>query len=188
MRIVSIITKVSIIVFFVLLVSTAAILTAYIVVRSDYPDLPPPPPMTAGTQNATRPAYCAPIPHETLPIGLPTPTPNILTLPVPTPPHSQGVTPIPFSHIYDLSPQLPQRDKCEIIVFRCNGAFDQFWAAPDIDIHRAIALAEGDIILNSIPPASLMGHEPPPPPTDVLDKPAITTPRMASPYPPPALP
>jgi hypothetical protein len=51
------------------------------------------------------------------------------------------------------------------IVFRCNGTFDKYWIGPEINFNEYLRLEPGDVILVSGPPASLMGHRPPKPPT-----------------------
>jgi hypothetical protein len=109
----------------------------------------------------TRPAYCVPIPREAQMNGTPTPTPNRYSTPKPN--FSPTVTPIPFAHIYDLSPELPLSEKSKTEIFRCNGMFDLYLAGPNVDVHQAIGLEDGDIILYSAPPASIMGIEPPEP-------------------------
>jgi hypothetical protein len=110
-----------------------------------------------------------------------TPTPDRLTSPIPN--SRPTVTPRVYANFIDLSPELPPQDKSEIVVFRCNGNFDLFLAGPQIDINQSINLEPGDLVISSIPPAFLMGHQPPEPP----DWPTIT-PATSMPYPPPITP
>jgi hypothetical protein len=132
----------------------------------------------------TRPAYCVPLPREAQMIGTPAPTPNRFSTSIPY--FRPTVTPIPFAHTYDLSPELPLSEKSEIVIFRCIGAFDLYLVGPNVDIDQALEIEDGDIILGSSPPASLMGHEPPEPtgslPTQI---PPASTP-TSFPYPPPS--
>jgi hypothetical protein len=94
-----------------------------------------------------------------------------------------SVTPRVYANIVDLSPEIPLQDKWETVVFRCDGTFDKFLAGPGIDVDQFLNLEPGDVVINTIAPASLMGHEPPEPP----DWPTIT-PATSIPYPPPITP
>lgn len=129
---------------------------------------PPLLPTILRSPSATRPAYCVPLPPTAQPIGTPTPTPSRLSsaLPItsPMPDLVQAVNPRAHANIFDLSPELPLRDKSEIIVFRCNGTFDQYWAGPEVDVDSFLNLEPGDVVYSSAAPASMMGHRPPPPP------------------------
>jgi hypothetical protein len=131
----------------------------------------------------TRPAYCVPIPREPTSDIPPTATPaRFSTQAVQDQP---TLTPIPFTHVIDLSPELPLEDKSELVVFRCDGTFDLYWGGPEINMDLAVNLGPGDVILSSSSPASLMGHHPPPPPgPETITPPTITTATMA-PYSPP---
>jgi len=141
------------------------------------------------TPSPTRPSYCVPIPRAVQPIGSPTPTPNLFPLAsvmpktLPMPELAPSVTPRVYTNIFDLSPEIPLRDKWETVVFRCHGTFDKFLGGPGIDVDQFLNLMPGDVIINSIPPASLMGHKPPTPP----GWPNIT-PATSMPYPPPITP
>ncbi len=147
---------------------------------------PSPLPTVIRSPFPTRPTYCVPLPQEAQMIGTPTPTPNRFS--TSTPYFRPTVTPIPFAQTYDLSPELPLSEKSEIVIFRCNGAFDLYLAGPNVDIDQAIELEDGDIILGSSPPASLMGHEPPEPTGSVPTQiPPASTP-TSFPYPPPSTP
>jgi len=143
-------------------------------------------PTVIRSPSPTRPANCVPIPYEVQISGTLTPTPNRFSTSLPH--SSPSVTPRSYAHTYDLSPELPISEKSQIEVFRCNGMFDLYLAGPNVDVYQAIKLEDGDIILGSSPPASLIGHEPPEPqgsePTYMPPTPILTS----SPYPPPATP
>jgi hypothetical protein len=134
----------------------------------------------------TRPAYCVPIPRPAQISGTLTPTPDRLSTPIPH--FSPSVTPIPLANTYDLSPELPLSEKSEIVIFRCNGAFDLYLAGPNVEIDQAIELEVGDIVYSSGPPASLMGHEPPEPTGSVLTQIPLASTPTSFPYPPPPTP
>lgn len=147
---------------------------------------PSPLPTMVRSPSPTRPAYCVPIPRPAQISGTLTPTPDRLSTPIPH--FSPSVTPRPFAHIYDLSPELPLSEKSKVQVFRCNGTFDLYLAGPNVDVLHVIELEDGDIIINTSPPASLMGHEPPEPPGSVPTQiPPVST-STSFPYPPPPTP
>jgi hypothetical protein len=66
-----------------------------------------------------------------------------------------------YAYIIDLSPELQLTDKSELVVFRCSGVFFLYYAGLEVDALQAIDLEPGNLIVNSIPPASRMGHPPP---------------------------
>jgi len=159
-----------------------------VVVASNRINQGEPSPLPTGIRSPfpTRPAYCVPIPREAQMSGTPTPTPNRYATPKPN--FSPSVTPIPFAHIYDLNPELPLSEKSKTEIFRCNGTFDLYLAGPNVDVDQAINLEDGDIIISSGPPTSLMGHEPPEPPGSVPTQiPPVST-STSFPYPPPPTP
>jgi len=88
------------------------------------------------------------------------------------PPIAPSVTPRVYANIVDLSPDVPLRDKVEIVFFRCDGTFDQFLAGPEIDFDPFLNLGPGDVVINIVPPASLMGIEPPEPADWVTNTPS----------------
>lgn len=104
---------------------------------------------------------CAPTPQLSIKeVGPNTPTPNpdaFGTIPEPGP----SVTPLPISKINDLAADLSEEDKIYVYVMRCNGSFELFLLSPNVKIAEAIPLQPGDVILDWIPPSSLMGHRPP---------------------------
>src|SRR5262249_29576950 len=70
---------------------------------------------------------------------------------------SPSVTPIPFSKVTDLAPDLPAKDKTQVIVYRCNGTYELYYIGY-VPVSEAVNLLPGDVIVNVISPASLMGH------------------------------
>ncbi len=77
------------------------------------------------------------------------------------------VTPIPFKVSIDLSKDIPLKDKSRIIVQTKDGEYKEILIAPDelvgLPENRArtlLGLSEGDRIINTIPPQSLMGNIP----------------------------
>lgn len=148
---------------------------------------PPQLPTFIRTPSPTRPSYCVPLPITIISSELPTPTLNPLTSPVlttsPIANPAPSVTPRVYSNIVDLNPEIPLMDKWETIVFRCNGTFDKYLYGSETDYPQFLNLRPGDVILNIIAPASLMGHEAPEPP----DWPTTTS-ATTFPYPPPATP
>jgi hypothetical protein len=145
---------------------------------------PPNIPTIIRSPSPTRPAYCVPLPGVPQPLGSPSATPDpfgaVISTTSPRLGLGPSVTPRVYAHTIDLSPGIPLRDKWEIIVFRCDGTFEQFLGGPEVNIFQFLDLQAGDVILNTIPPASLMGNEPPEPPDET------TTPSGTSiPYPPP---
>lgn len=133
----------------------------------------------------TRPFYCVPLPITIISTESPTPTLDPLTTPIPNPsPNPEpapSVTPRVYSNIVDLNPEIPIADKWVRIIFRCNGTFDKYLYGSETDVNQYLNLGPGDVILNTIAPASLMGHQVPEPP----DWPTTTS-AITSPYPPPA--
>jgi len=128
------------------------------------------------TPSPTRPWYCVPLPRETRQSGSPTSTPFPLTSAMTITPNkfqvAPTVTPRVYANVFDLSPEVPLRDKWEYMVFRCDGTFDQFLVGPEIDFDPFLELGPGDVIIDMIPPASLMGIEPPEPTDQVTNTPS----------------
>lgn len=139
---------------------------------------PPVLPTPRITPAPTRPAYCVPLPQEVEPGGSRTPTPDRFS--TPNSGMSPTVTPRVYANVFDFSPALSLEDKSQVTVYRCDGTFDLFIAGPEIDIIALLDLGPGDVVFGSLPPASLVGHEPPEPP----DWPT-TSPATAIPYPAP---
>jgi len=71
-----------------------------------------------------------------------------------------SVTPLPFSQVIDLVPQLSENDKAKVYVRRADGTYVVFLARFEMDIAE-LPLRTGDVVIQKIPPASLMGHQPP---------------------------
>jgi hypothetical protein len=69
------------------------------------PDGPPPLSTVLQSPSPTRPAHCVPIPRNPTPAGPPTATPDQFHTGEPA--VFRTVTPRPYAHIYDLSPELP---------------------------------------------------------------------------------
>jgi hypothetical protein len=131
---------------------------------------------------------CAPTPQLSIKeMGLNTPTPNpdeFGTIPKLAP----SVTPLPISKMTDLATDLPDKDKVYVYIMRCSGDFELFLLNPNVKITEAIPLQPGDVILDWIPPASLMGHRPPiitsqPSPTNLPDGTPYPLPGTQVPYP-----
>lgn len=77
------------------------------------------------------------------------------------------VTPIPFKVSIDLSKDIPLKDKSRIIVQTKDGDYKEILIAPDKlvglqenRVRTLLGLSEGDQIINTIPPQSLMGNMP----------------------------
>lgn len=128
------------------------------------------------TPSPTRPWYCVPLPREARQGGSPTSTPFPLTSAMTLTPNkflvAPTVTPRAYANVFDLSPEVPLRDKWEYVIFRCDGTFDQFFTGPEIDFDPFLELGPGDVLINMIPPASLMGIEPPEPTDQVTNTPS----------------
>lgn len=60
----------------------------------------------------------------------------------------------------DLSPSLPDRDKMTVLVYRCNGAWDEYRLDPAL-FPDAIPFSYGDILYSTDAPASIVGKSPP---------------------------
>lgn len=157
------------------------------------PDLPQLPTIQM-SPSVTRPSDCVPFPTDEKSTATLTPTPARSASAVPS--SRASVTPRVYANMIDLSPELPVEEKSQIIVFRCNGSFDHYFVGPNIDINSRIQLYPGDVIIQSIAPAMLMGHKPPEPtevppsnpPTTFPYPPAITitpTPTIPMTYPAP---
>ena len=111
-------------------------------------------------------------------MGLNTPTPKpdeFGTIPKLAP----SVTPLPLSKITDLATDLPEKDKVHVYVMRCSGSFELFLLNPNMKIAAVVPLQPGDVILDWIPPASLLGHRPP----AIISQPSQTNLPAGTPYP-----
>lgn len=125
---------------------------------------------------------CAPTPQPPVVTGPNTPTPNVYQFETEPAPAS-SVTPLPISKITDLAPGLADRDKVYVYIMRCEGTFELFLVAPNTILTQTIPLNPGDVILNWIPPSSLIGQ--PPPRVTATSTPTRTPTRTGQPYPPP---
>lgn len=169
------------IVFGVLIFTGTALAAAQKQYHSDRAQSTPPKfPTIIRSPSPTRPAYCVPLPRAAQLPGSPTSTAYPFASAIPTTSHMQGlapsVTPRGYAHIFDLSPEISLQDKWVIIVFRCDGTFEKFLGGPEIDIYQFLDLEDGDVILNTIPPASLMGNGPPEPPDETTTPPGTLIP------------
>lgn len=160
----------------------------------------------AGQQQkaTTSSTQCVPTPQSPIDTGTSTATPAPFEYGTPPLVEAPSVTPWPLSSITDLATDLPDEDKVYVYVFRCDGTFALFLVrpgGPNADISTAVPLQPGDVILDWIPPASLVGHYAPqitstllpPPPSTAAPYPAPRTPSETlpspspiPPYPPPA--
>ena len=100
---------------------------------------------------ATRPATCVPAP------AVSTPAPGTEGQ------VSPSATPFPIAHRYDLAPNLSQDLKSGVLVFRCNGSWDQYWLGPAQALDPQKDLKAGDVIFSVSPPASISATNPPEP-------------------------
>lgn len=141
---------------------------------------PPPLPKIEGTKMVgnQRPDYCVALPVQENDSFTPTTTPNKFA--ERNNKIDQTVTPVPYKNVIDLDPLDTDEDKYQITVFRCNGDFDLFLVGMDRDFDESFYLEEGDIIINSIPPLSLMGKQPPEPERITTNSP---TPKLITPVP-----
>jgi len=60
-------------------------------------------------------------------------------------------TPRPIAHTYDLSPDSRDIDKSIVLVFRCNGTYDQIIIGPGIKYPQDLHLGVGDTVIDSYP-------------------------------------
>lgn len=65
------------------------------------------------------------------------------------------VTPRPITHVIDLSPDSDALSKSVIIIYRCNGAYDQIIIGPGVKFPEDLHLGQGDTVINSYPLALL---------------------------------
>jgi hypothetical protein len=129
---------------------------------------------------STRLPWCAPLPKLPLYNGPRTPTPDIYQAQgTPLPYLSPSVTPIPYANIIDMDPQIPDRDKSYIVVYRCNGTFD-LYKTSDSNFNN-IPLNEGDVFYLTDVPLSLMEVHPYPTITAVNSLPTIVFTPLPSP-------
>lgn len=71
-----------------------------------------------------------------------------------------SVTPPPVSQVIDLVPQISENDKAKVYVRRANGTYVVFLTRFETEISQ-LPLGTGDMVIQKIPPPSLMGHQPP---------------------------
>lgn len=110
--------------------------------------------------------------------GQRTPTPQFSEFGTPPMILAPSVTPLPVSQVVDLVPQLAENDKAKVYVRRSDGTYVVFLTRFEMDI-KDLPLSHGDVVVQKIPPASLMGQQPP---RTSLPAPTPTVP----PYPAPA--
>ncbi len=119
----------------------------------------------------TRTLNCVPYPS--------TNKPNYTSTATPYPGQQKGSpnfitpTPRPIAHTFDLSPDSQEIDKRIILVFRCDGTYDQFIVGPGIKIPQDLHLGIGDTIFDSYP--VIMNIRPLPPPPTLTAIPTVTT-------------
>lgn len=116
------------------------------------------------TPSATRPPHCVSLNQGPVEEHSPTATPargKGKRVPV-----SATATPFPNQTVYDLSPDLKEREKAFVVVYRCEGTYESYWLGPEISLNEAIQLDEGDTILQVIQPAKLVGAKPTKEPKD----------------------
>ncbi|HVP20244.1 MAG TPA: hypothetical protein VMS73_00125 [Anaerolineaceae bacterium] len=102
-------------------------------------------------------------------------------------------TPRPIAHTYDLSPNSKDIDRAIVLVFRCDGTYDQFIIGSGIKYPQDLHLREGDTIIDM---SGIGLHPMPAPPfqtstaTPAVANKALTTPtpfnRTMAPYPYPS--
>jgi len=99
---------------------------------------------------------CVPTPQERHRLGLATITPDARWTATPGfPPVSFfDITPIPIAETIDLAPEMPQRDKAQVIVFQCDGRFVRYWVPGTLE-QRAVELGSGDVLFRIVPAESL---------------------------------
>ncbi len=82
----------------------------------------------------------------------------------------------PISQVIDLAGQLDEKDKAQIYVRRANGAIIVFLVSMETSITQ-LPLQAGDVVIQKVPPASLMGHE--------IHRPTVPATATKPPYPGP---
>lgn len=140
---------------------------------------------------------CVPPPTSPPDNGTRTPTPQPSEFGQRPPADVITPTPWPLSRTIDLAPDVPDRDKAFVYVWRCRGTRELFKVNPSEmkgDLASVLSMQTGDVILLYAPPASLMGHQIPPL-TAVPSSPTARIPTLAYPgsqaleppveYPPP---
>jgi hypothetical protein len=114
---------------------------------------------------STRPAGCVPLPSlKNVTSANLTATPTFTSIDssktiVAVPPKNIDAQP---ENTINLSPNLANQDEAQVRVFRCDGKIDVYFIDPNVDFNKLIVLKDGDTIISSVPPASMMGHIPPP--------------------------
>lgn len=111
-------------------------------------------------------------------LGQRTPTPQLSDFGTPPMILAPSVTPFPVSQVIDLVPQLSENDKARVYVRRSDGTYMVFLMRFEMDI-KDLPLSPGDVVVQKIPPPSLMGQQPP---RTTFPAPTPTVP----PYPAPA--
>lgn len=125
------------------------------------PFMPQDPAVQAGliSPTATRLPWCAPLPKEPDDEGPRTPTPDLSKAQVTLNPYLRpSVTPLPYTLVVDMDPQMPDRNKSFVVVYRCGGTIDLYKVVP-VKL-KDIPLGEGDVILHADAPLSLMEYHP----------------------------
>ena len=83
-----------------------------------------------------------------------------------------SVTPRPIAHTYNLSPNADPVEQAVILIYRCNGTYDQYIVGLDIKIPEDLHLGVGDTIIESF---SVGIHSLPPPTlSKITNTPVIT--------------
>jgi hypothetical protein len=74
-----------------------------------------------------------------------------------------GSTALPYAvaKITDMNPNAPDKEKTFIYVFHCDGSIELFKVVSSGNMDKDIPLLADDVVLDWIPPASLMGSRPP---------------------------
>ena len=73
-----------------------------------------------------------------------------------------STTPLPINRVIDMAKDSAEADKAQLYVYRCDGTIDLYLIRSGaMNVPSVLALGPNDIVLNSVPPASSMGHYPP---------------------------
>jgi len=89
-----------------------------------------------------------------------------------------------ISKITDLAINSPEIDKTYVYVMHCDGSIELFKVIAGGRISDSVPLKQDDYILLEVPPASLMGRQPPGGQTPITNSSETKTPLMSG-YPPP---
>ena len=136
-------------------------------IRTPTPEPPPRPSPTPQRTRAFAPVTPTPVPPTPTPLT-PVPRTPVGTPPTATPypgeirPPAVFVTPTPrpISKVTDLASDLSEQDKAKVIVQHPDGTFEAFLIRYEMDLSE-LPLEPEDVIINLVPPSSLMGHRRP---------------------------